>query len=154
MTTDAKEIGEIIDNLRRVFQTVNEYSKKAKQTAGLTGPQLWTIKVVSELSPVKVSDLARNMYLHPATMVGIIDRLEKKGLVSRTRSESDRRVVLITLTSQGEDLISKAPEVAQGLLVSGLKALPLARQKAIGEALSHLVKILKAQNLPPRLMAE
>lgn len=152
MANNSKEIGEIIDNLRRVFQVVHEYSKKAKCKAGLTGPQLWTIKVLSELAPIKVSDLARRMYLHPATVVGILDRLEGKRLVSRSRSNNDRRVVWVNLTKQGEKMIAEAPEVAQGLLVSGLESLSLAKLKTIGEALNQLVKILKAQELPPKLM--
>ena len=152
MTQNSQKIPEVIDNLRKVFQAVNEYSKKAKRQTGLTGPQLWTIKVVAEFSSIKVSDLARRMYLHPATVVGILDRLETKGLVSRVRSSDDRRVVWVKLTKQGEELISKAPEVAQGLLVAGLEVLPVAKQRAIGKGLRHLVKILEAQGFPPKLM--
>jgi len=152
MLQNHQELPEIIDNLRKVFQAVNEYSKRAKSQTGLTGPQLWTIKVVAEFSPIKVSDLARRMYLHPATVVGIIDRLEAKGFVSRVRSNNDRRVVWVKLNKQGEELISKAPEVAQGLLVAGLEALSRAKQRAIREGLGHLVKILKAQGFPPKLM--
>ncbi|WAC08391.1 MAG: MarR family transcriptional regulator [Thermodesulfobacteriota bacterium] len=152
MVKNSQQISEIIDSLRRVFQAVNEYSKKVKAQTGLTGPQLWTIKVVAEFSSIKVSDLARRMYLHPATVVGIIDRLEAKGLVSRVRSRNDRRVVWVSLTPQGEELISQAPEVAQGLLVAGLEALPSEEQRTIGEVLSQLVKILKAQEFPPKLM--
>lgn len=152
MVQNSQEVAAIIDNLRRVFQAVNEYSKKAEGQTGLTGPQLWTIKVVAEFSSIRVSDLARRMYLHPATVVGIIDRLEAKGFVSRVRSSDDRRVVWVKLTKHGEELISRAPEVAQGLLVAGLEALPIAKQKAIREGLSHLVKILKAQGFPPKLM--
>ena len=48
MVQNSQEIAEIIDNLRKAFQAVNEYSKKAEGQTGLTGPQLWTIKVVAE----------------------------------------------------------------------------------------------------------
>jgi DNA-binding MarR family transcriptional regulator len=76
MTDKSITVAEITDNLRRVFQVVNELSKKAERETGLTGPQLWAIKVIAEAAPIKVSDLARRMYLHPATVVGILDRLE------------------------------------------------------------------------------
>ena len=79
MTEAASTVAEIIDNLRRVFQVVNEQSKKVCRETGLTGPQLWAIKVVAESAPIKVTDLARRMYLHPATVVGIVDRLEGRG---------------------------------------------------------------------------
>ncbi len=148
----ARTVADIIDNIRRVFQAVNEYSKKAERETGLTGPQLWAIKVIAAEAPIKVSELARRMYLHPATVVGILDRLEGRSLVSRTRSQEDRRVVEIELTEQGKDLVAQSPEVAQGLLVKGLETLPVANLLSMAEGLAQLVKILGAQEIPPRLI--
>ena len=62
-------IADIFDNLRKVYQVINEQSKKAKKQTGITGPQLWAIKMIAASSPVQVSELARKMYLHPATVV-------------------------------------------------------------------------------------
>jgi len=145
-------IAEIIDDIRRVFQAVNEQSKKAKRETGLTGPQLWAIKMIGELSPVRVSDLATRMYLHPATVVGILNRLELQGLIKRMRTSEDRRVVKIEMTDAGNAIVAKAPQVAQGLLVVGLEVLPLKKLEDISGALEELVLILGAQELPPRLI--
>ena len=93
MTNKSLKVSIIIDNIRRVFKAVNEQSKKAEHETGITGPQLWAIKIIGDLSPVRVSDLARHMYLHPATVVGILDRLESGKLVKRVRSKDDKRVV-------------------------------------------------------------
>ena len=145
-------VAEIIDNLRRVFQVVNEYSKTAEKDTGLTGPQLWAIKVIADLAPIRVSDLAKRMYLHPTTVVGILDRLENRELVFRKRSEEDRRVVEVDLTAQGKQLVEQAPEVAQGLLVRGLEVMPIKRLTYIADALDDLAKILGAHDMPPRLI--
>ncbi|MGE5246982.1 MAG: MarR family winged helix-turn-helix transcriptional regulator [Verrucomicrobiota bacterium] len=145
-------ISRVLDDLRRVFQVVHGYSKRAERVGGLTGPQLWAVKVLSESSPVRVSDLARRMYLHPSTVVGILDRLEAVGLVLRTRSTEDRRVVTVSLTDRGKELVSKTPEVAQGLLLTGLKALPPRDLQAVEAGLSILVEVLGARDLPPRLL--
>jgi DNA-binding MarR family transcriptional regulator len=145
-------VSEIIDNLRRVFQVVNEQSKKAEKETGLTGPQLWAIKTIAQEAPIMVSEIARSMYLHPATVVGILDRLEKQGLVARIRSTEDRRVVRVELTGQGRALVRKAPEVAQGLLVAGLEKLGTDKLKNIAQALDQMTGILGAQNIPPRLI--
>lgn len=152
-TTDkAAVVAEIIDNIRRVFQAVNEYSKKAERETGLTGPQLWAIKVIADSAPIKMSELARRMYLHPATVVGIVDRLEGHGLVVRTRSQEDRRVVEIELSDQGRELVAKSPEVAQGLLVKGLEILDDEELLRISTELERLVQILGAQEVPPKLL--
>jgi DNA-binding MarR family transcriptional regulator len=145
-------IGRVLDDLRRVFQVVHGYSKRAERVGGLTGPQLWAVKVLAESSPVRVSDLARRMYLHPSTVVGILDRLESGGLVQRTRSTEDRRVVTVSLTDKGNQLVAKTPEVAQGLLLTGLRALPHRELHAVETGLSLLVEVLGAQELPPRLL--
>ncbi|HET6462031.1 MAG TPA: MarR family transcriptional regulator [Syntrophales bacterium] len=152
MTKKSAIVSRIIDNIRRVFKVVNDQSKKAEHETGITGPQLWTIKVIGDLSPVRVSDLARRMYLHPATVVGILDRLESRKLVKRVRSKDDRRVVKVTLTEEGKRIIARAPRVAQGLLVAGLEVLPTKRLLELDSALDELVHILGAQKLPPQLM--
>jgi DNA-binding MarR family transcriptional regulator len=152
MPIKSKLVAGMIDNIRRVFQAVNEYSKKAERETGLTSPQLWAIKVIAEGAPIKVSELARRMYLHPATVVGILDRLEGRELVMRTRSKEDRRVVEIELTEQGRELLTKSPEVAQGLLVKGLETLPKDKLFQLDEGLKSLVRILGAQEIPPKLL--
>jgi len=119
---------------------------------GITGPQLWAIKMIAESSPVQVSELARRMYLHPATVVGILNRLEEQGLVLRMRTREDRRVVDVDLTPEGKALVARAPEVAQGLLASGLEVLPAQRLLDIASSLDQLVQILGAQEVPPHLI--
>jgi DNA-binding MarR family transcriptional regulator len=151
MEGTAKMVADIIDNLRRVFQVINEQSKKVERETGLTGPQLWAIKLIAESAPIKVSVLARRMYLHPATVVGILDRLEGHGLVTRTRSLEDRRVVEIELTDKGKILVAQSPVVAQGLLVKGLEPLPEEKLLQIAEGLEQLVMILGAQEIAPNL---
>lgn len=147
-----RELADIIDDLRRVFQVVNEHSKKVEKSTGITGPQLWAIKTIAEKAPIRVSDLAQSMYLNPATVVGILDRLESRSLVHRTRSTKDRRVVTVDLSDQGKALVRRAPEVAQGLLVAGLEQLPPEKRKVIAEGLRHLVDILGVQEIPPKLI--
>jgi len=152
MMEKSQQIAEIIDNLRRVFQVVHGHSKKAERETGLTSPQLWTIKVIAEAGNIRVSDLARRIYLHPATTVGILDRLEKKGLVSRVRSREDRRVVHVGLTPEGQGIVEKSPQVAQGLLVAGLEKLSAQNLKKIEDGLGQMVLILGAQEIPPQLI--
>ena len=142
----------IIDNLRRVFSVLAEHSRKAEHETGLTGSQLWVVKILDGASPMNVTELARRMYLHPATMVGLLDRLEAKGLVQRTRSDKDRRVVHVQITAEGEEVVRNSPEVAQRLLVEGLEPLTERKLKTISTGVEQIVKILGAQQEPPKLI--
>ncbi len=147
-----RTIADIIDNVRRIFQILNEQSKKVERETGLTGPQLWTIKAIAESSPVRVLDLAKRVYLHPATVVGILDRLEARGYLLRRRSGDDRRVVWVELTEKGRGLLSSAPEVAQGLLAAGLETIGGEKLRDINLGLTQLVAIFGASKVPPQLI--
>jgi DNA-binding MarR family transcriptional regulator len=85
-------------------------------------------------------------------MVGLLDRLETRNLVSRTRSEKDRRVVHINLTEQGRDLVRNSPEVVQSLLVKGLETHTAQKLMKISEELNEVTKILGVQEMPPKLI--
>src|SRR4030043_1213335 len=100
-----QEIADVLDNLRRVFKVVHRYSKRAEKIGGLTGPQVWAMKVLAESAPIRVTDLARRMYLHPSTVVGILDRLEQQDQGSRTRSEKDHRGGAGGLTAKGRESV-------------------------------------------------
>lgn len=145
-------IADIVDNVRRVFHILHEKSKQVERQTGLTSPQLWTIKILAEEAPLRVSDLARRLYLHPATVVGILDRLESRGLARRSGSEQDHRVVLVELTDEGRNLVSNAPEVIQGYLVSGLELQVSEDLTDIDRGLGKLVRVLGVQNVSPRLI--
>ncbi|MHB1013373.1 MAG: MarR family winged helix-turn-helix transcriptional regulator [Desulfobacteria bacterium] len=147
-----REIADVLDNLRRVFKVVHRYSKRAEKVGGLTGPQVWAMKVVAESAPIRVTDLARRMYLHPSTVVGILDRLEQQAQVARTRSEKDHRVVTVALTAKGRETVSKIPQIAQGLLLKGLKGLSDPELSTVSEGLRMMVGILGVEGMPPPLL--
>jgi DNA-binding MarR family transcriptional regulator len=142
----------IMDNIRRIFQILNEQSQRVKQETGLTGPQLWTIRVIHEHAPIKISDIAKRIYLHPTTVLGMIDRLEARGLVSRDRSKNDRRIVWVELTPAGKNLVSSVPEVSQGLLGARLEGQPPEMLVQIDQGVEALVKIFHAESMPPKLI--
>ena len=147
-----REIANVLDNLRRVFKVVHRYSKRAEKVGGMTGPQVWAMKVIAESAPIRVTDLARRMYLHPSTVVGILDRLEQNAQVTRTRSEKDHRVVTVSLTAKGRETVSKVPQIAQGLLLQGLKELSDEDLQTTSEGLRRLVGILGVEGIPPPLL--
>ena len=150
MRTKPEEIPEVIDNLRRIFQAVGEYYRAAERETELTGPQLWALKLLLDSSPMRVSELARRMFLAPATVVGILDRLELKQLITRNRSTKDRRAVDLYLTEAGKEVVAKAPEVAQVVLVEGLAALTEEQFRSVSEGMKHVVRILGAEGIAPQ----
>jgi MarR family transcriptional regulator, organic hydroperoxide resistance regulator len=152
MQEKKQEIEEVINNLRRIFQAVAQHSRDAEKETGLTGPQLWALQSLSTTTSMRISDLAHQMYLSAATVVGIVDRLEAKGLVVRTRSTEDRRAVDVTLTEKGEEVVARAPQVAQILLLKGLESLPDGELAGVVEGMKRMVQILGAESITPQPM--
>ena len=63
------------------------------------------LDVISRHGPISPSALVRRTGLHPATMTGILDRLERGGWISRERDPSDRRAVLVrALRNRGAEI--------------------------------------------------
>lgn len=88
-----------------LFNTVLDTEAKAiitKDYIDITENDMHIIEAVGISSPKKVSEIAKSLNVTPGTMTVNIDNLEKKGYVIRERSESDKRVVFITLTERGK----------------------------------------------------
>jgi DNA-binding MarR family transcriptional regulator len=60
---------------------------------------------------VSAGCLARQADVSPASMTAMLDHLEKDGMVSRRRSETDRRQVIVSLTDEGRELLARKREV-------------------------------------------
>ncbi len=144
MASNDKLVADIHGTLRHLIQLVQTRSKKIRKETGITGPQLLAMKTLAGTSAISISELARRIYLHPATVVGIVDRLEAQDFVERTRSEEDRRQVNVKLTRKGKASLRKAPEGSQGSLPAGMETLPEKKLKRIAVSLEQLVRILEA----------
>jgi DNA-binding MarR family transcriptional regulator len=140
-------ISEIMQSLRRIFKAIQDYSHKVFEEFGITGPQLWALKTISQNESLSLSDLGKRMYLHPSTITGVIDRLEKKRYVARIRDQVDRRVIYVQLTAEGKRLAKRAPNPAQGKMIYGLKNLKRRELNLIYDSVQKLVKIMEAQNV-------
>lgn len=85
--------------------------KPILEPLGLTHPQYLVMLVLWERGPVTVGDVATALHLESATVSPLVKRLESAGLVARSRTSDDERVVTITLTERGVGLRSAALDV-------------------------------------------
>jgi DNA-binding MarR family transcriptional regulator len=146
MSRDA-QISETMQSLRRIFKAIEDYSQEVSSSFGITGPQLWALKIVSQHAGLPLGDLSRKMYLHPSTVTGVVDRLEDKGYVVRDRDSVDRRVVRVKLTPAGQDLAAKAPNPIQGKMIYGLMKLSENELNIIYESVKRLAEMAEAENV-------
>jgi DNA-binding MarR family transcriptional regulator len=145
--TKAEEISETVQSLRRIFKAIEDYSHEVSSSFGITGPQLWALKTIAQSAGLTLGDLSKKMYLHPSTISGVIDRLEGKNLVRRSRDSVDRRVVTVDLTPAGKKLVKRAPNPVQGKMIYGLRRLKKDELHAIYESMRKLTEIVEAEHV-------
>jgi DNA-binding MarR family transcriptional regulator len=137
----------IMQSLRRIFKAIQDYSQEVSSKFGITGPQLWALHTISRSVKLSLGELSKKMYLHPSTISGVVDRLEKKAYVVRDRGEKDRRVVKVQLTPKGKRLVKRTPNPIQGKMIYGLRGLKREELNSICHSFGTLVEIMEAQNL-------
>lgn len=91
----------------------------------LTYPQYLAMLVLWQQSELNVKELGEKLHLDSGTLTPLLKRLENKGLVSRTRSQLDERVVQIHLTEQGKALKNQASHIPVAIFQQS--GLPLAK---------------------------
>jgi len=140
-------ISATVQSLRRIFKAIQDYSHEVFIKFGVTGPQLWVLKTIFQNGSLSLGDLSKQMYLHPSTISGVVDRLERKGYVWRDRDREDRRVVRVQLTPKGKRLVKRSPNPVQGKMIYGLRRLKKEKLNLVCESVQKLVGIMEAQDL-------
>jgi DNA-binding MarR family transcriptional regulator len=94
---------------------LNKAYRKPLQELGLTYLQYLVMIVLWENDEQMVSEIGEKLFLDSATLTPLLKRLEGMGFISRNRSPSDERQVIVALTRDGRELKSKARIVAPAL---------------------------------------
>lgn len=77
----------------------------------LTYTQYITMMVLWEHRQMNVKELGEYLYLDSGTLTPVLKKLEQKGWIERTRARDDERVLIVTLTQEGDRLKEKALDV-------------------------------------------
>lgn len=134
---------EALKRFRMVFRAVQQHSLRVEQRCGLTSAQLWAMSELAARPGLRVSELAHAMSIHASTASNLLDKLERKGLIEKQRQRDDQRVVLLTATPAGLNLLGFAPAPTTGILQSALFQLPPEILQSLIGNLDALVAAMK-----------
>lgn len=140
-------VTEIFSSLRKIINAAEIYSSLLKNRTGLNASQLSCLLVLNNAGPLALSKLSKKVFLSPSMITAMIDQLEKKELVVRNRSSSDRRVILIELTEKGKEVANNAPPSFQEQLINGLNSLKDEEKISLNENLNRLLNIIVSEVL-------
>lgn len=85
---------------------------------GVTYPQYLVLLTLWQYNDQSVTSIGKRLYLESNTLTPLLKRLEQKGLIVRSRSKTDERTVMITLTDAGKKLKKKALEIPKKIIAS------------------------------------
>ncbi len=138
---------DVLIAIRRIIQSIDLHSRYLVRQFGLTGPQLIILQEVSNLGEVSISEIAKAVSLGQATVTGILERLENRGLIKRRRSKSDKRMVLIQVTQACKQLLKKAPPPMQEHFIERFENLKDWEQAMILGSLQRIVDLMDAETI-------
>jgi DNA-binding MarR family transcriptional regulator len=105
------DVDQILEAILYLYTESRRITKDLARTVDLTGPQLTVLKMLEAVEDLSLSELSDRIRAQNSTVTGIVDRMEREGLVVRARSEEDRRVIKIKMTDKGAR-IARAIDVA------------------------------------------
>ena len=115
--------------LPKVVARAFETQDRALAVAGLTARQALVLLSCYMEEANTMAELASLYGLEASSITRLVDRLEKKRLIERTRSRSDRRKTVLSLTPRGKDALQRAVKIASPIAVAMWKRREQTRKK-------------------------
>src|SRR5579871_2373391 len=137
MPTDAAHLWLV---LWRAYESVRAHALRHIESLGIGFADFAVLEVLLHKGPTPVNEIGARIGLTSASITAAVDRLERKGLVSRRSDPADRRARVVHLTASGKRLIGKAFAEHQAALEGAVSGLDAAEQE-------QTVKLLKKLGL-------
>ena len=90
----------VVKLLKQIMDSIKQHVDREFKAMNITGTQGMIVGTLAHQGEMKISELSLHMSLSNSTVSGILDRLEESGIVERTRSKDDRRVVYVRVTEE------------------------------------------------------
>jgi len=141
-----KELVEkMIELQRRVDRDRRQYELDVWMHLNLSIGQLKSLFFISNRGTTSLSKLAAALRVTPTNTTGIVDRLLKRGLITRKESPDDRRVLLLRTTPLGDELITELRQKRKERMAELFNRLSEEEAKYLTEALKIMVRVIDVQ---------
>ena len=126
------------DGLAQLSFLIHAIVERRAREQDLSIIQLRLLGVLRDRKPT-MNELARLLGLDKSSVTGLIDRAERRGLVMRVPSATDRRAVLVSLTDHGRSLAAAGAARFEADITLLLEHLPPADRDALSQLISRLL---------------
>jgi DNA-binding MarR family transcriptional regulator len=144
LTELAGEMQQVLSKLFSVLRRTGGPPKSDAEGADLTLAQLSILLTLLDLGPIRMTELAAHERVRTPTTTVAIRRLEKLGLVKRSRDPSDLRAVLVDVTPRGLVQHREALATRRAALAAMLSKLSVEDRDTLAQALAPLARLAEA----------
>lgn len=137
------EVGEMVQKLVRVFQL---FERDQIKIHGFTSSQCYALIEIKRAGSLNMNDLSERMNLDSSTMTRVIDKLVRDELIKREKDEADRRIVLVSLTSRGEEAAKKLNTTVVDYYKKIISSIPEGKVEEVLGAVNILLKAFEKAN--------
>ena len=124
---DCERLADIFTSLQRCFML--KLSRELSR-GNVSYPQYFLLGFLTQQKQLTMTEIAQKMGHTTAAATGLVDRLEKLGLVQRTHAKDDRRKILVQSTAAGESLVGRVRDDMISNLRKIMESLDAAEQRA------------------------
>lgn len=143
LVEEAAEIARLLREATRRYQDLPVETEIRR--SGLTMPQVSAITRLYDRGPLSLKDLSSELGLSHSTVSGIVDRLERRGLLQRETDARDRRLTRISITPEVQGYVDSGLLQAQlGRLLPALRSATRQQRRQIREGLALLLSLIEA----------
>jgi MarR family 2-MHQ and catechol resistance regulon transcriptional repressor len=137
-TKPAEDNDEAYATVIETYKLMHRRTFELASKEGLTQPQFSALRVIARNGAMLMRDISEKMFVTPANLTGIVDRLEQKGLVRRSSRQGDRRATVIDLTPKGSMLQERVATRYSEFVHRALGALTAEEQQKLRYLLEKL----------------
>jgi len=141
----AELISRIIEFQQKVDRTRRQYELDVWMSLPLTIAQLKSLFFIRNQGSTNSGTLAAALGVTPTNTTGIVDRLVKQDLVSRTENPKNRRMLLLRATDKGEELVARLRERRRGYLSDVLQRMSVDELTTLAQGVASLARATEAQ---------
>src|SRR6266849_2312540 len=126
--------------LLKAADTLAQEAEQLLKANGLTGAQYNVLRILRGAEPEGLAcrTIGERMISHDPDMTRLLDRMEKRSLITRQRQSDDRRVVKTRITSSGLEILKRLEQPIRGLHKRQFAHMPAARVKALADLLDEI----------------
>ena len=147
MNTDVEQIYlEAVHIMLTFHRALRRYSKKL-HGKNMSGRQIALLRLLLEPGPHTIGAIAKYLFISESSVSELATKMGKAGLISRSRSAHDQRIVEVTATDEGKRFAREVPLGGMPLLRERMKSLPQSQLRGIRESLSTLLKLLEMEDV-------